>query len=113
MESWANSGVGRDLHLDMVSSSGTPSTTPRADLVAALRTAIRSGRLLPGTVLPPSRTLAADLGLARNTVAGAYAELVAEGWLTARQGSGTRVADRAREPQQTPACVGASRLHHR
>jgi GntR family transcriptional regulator/MocR family aminotransferase len=102
MESWANSGVGRDLHLDMASSSGTPSTTPRADLVAALRTAIRSGRLLPGTVLPPSRTLAADLGLARNTVAGAYAELVAEGWLTARQGSGTRVADRAREPQQTP-----------
>ncbi|MBO8193998.1 PLP-dependent aminotransferase family protein, partial [Streptomyces oryzae] len=68
---------------------------PRAALLTALRDAIRTGRLAPGTRLPSSRTLAADLGLARNTVADAYAELVAEGWLTAQQGSGTRVADRA------------------
>ncbi|PRC48353.1 PLP-dependent aminotransferase family protein, partial [Mycobacterium sp. ITM-2017-0098] len=54
------------------------------------------GRLAPGTLLPPSRTLAADLGLARNTVADAYAELVAEGWLASRQGSGTWVVDTAR-----------------
>jgi GntR family transcriptional regulator/MocR family aminotransferase len=40
--------------------------------------------------------LAADLGVARNTVADAYSELIAEGWLTARQGSGTRVAARAK-----------------
>lgn len=58
----------------------------------ALREAVQSGRLAPGTRLPPYRSLAADLGIARNTVADAYAELVAEGWLTARQGSGTRVA---------------------
>lgn len=58
----------------------------------ALRGAVRSGQLAPGTRLPPYRSLAADLGIARNTVADAYAELVAEGWLTARQGSGTRVA---------------------
>jgi GntR family transcriptional regulator/MocR family aminotransferase len=32
--------------------------------------------------------------MARNTVADAYAQLLAEGWLTARQGSGTRVAER-------------------
>src|SRR5262249_44838452 len=44
-----------------------------------------------GTMLPPSRTLATDLGLARNTVAEAYAELVAEGWLASRQGAGTWV----------------------
>src|ERR1700753_4398267 len=52
------------------------------------------GRLGPGTRLPSSRALAADLGIARNTVAEAYGQLVAEGWLTARQGSGTRVAER-------------------
>nr|WP_202447860.1 PLP-dependent aminotransferase family protein [Streptomyces sp. SID5468] len=61
----------------------------------ALREAVRSGRLTPGTRLPSYRSLAADLGIARNTVAEAYAELVAEGWLTARQGSGTQVAERA------------------
>ncbi|MEU9224657.1 PLP-dependent aminotransferase family protein [Streptomyces massasporeus] len=66
----------------------------RRGLTDALREAVRSGRLAPGTRLPSSRALAADLGIARNTVADAYADLVAEGWLTARQGSGTRVAAR-------------------
>ncbi|RBJ10905.1 PLP-dependent aminotransferase family protein [Micromonospora provocatoris] len=66
----------------------------------ALREAIRCGRLAPDTRLPPYRTLAQDLGIARNTVADAYAELVEEGWLSARQGSGTRVARRA-EPLRT------------
>ncbi|WP_137875160.1 PLP-dependent aminotransferase family protein [Rhodococcus sp. Q] len=88
MTSWANLGL--DLHLDLRGRSGV-----RAALAAALREDVRSGRLPPGVLLPPSRTLATDLGVARNTVADAYAELVAEGWLTARQGSGTRVAARA------------------
>jgi GntR family transcriptional regulator/MocR family aminotransferase len=67
----------------------------RARLEAALRDAVRTGRLGPGVRLPSSRALAADLGLARNTVAEAYGQLVAEGWLTARQGSGTRVTGSA------------------
>jgi GntR family transcriptional regulator / MocR family aminotransferase len=66
----------------------------RAGLEAELREAVRAGRLAPGSRLPSSRTLAADLGIARNTVAEAYAQLVAEGWLEARQGSGTWVAER-------------------
>ncbi|MFJ9697949.1 PLP-dependent aminotransferase family protein [Kitasatospora sp. NPDC101183] len=82
--------TGSDLHLDLPATGGR-----RAALMTALREAIRSGRLAPGTRLPPYRALAADLGLARNTAAEAYAELVAEGWLTARQGSGTAVAERA------------------
>ncbi|MFI6446396.1 PLP-dependent aminotransferase family protein [Kitasatospora sp. NPDC050543] len=86
-------GPGADLHLELAPGGGR-----RAALMQALREAVRSGRLTPGTRLPPYRTLAADLGLARNTVAEAYAELVAEGWLTARQGSGTRVAARATPP---------------
>ncbi|WKK26342.1 PLP-dependent aminotransferase family protein [Streptomyces olivoreticuli] len=91
-KTWAISGAGAgaDLHLDLTGPGGV-----RASLIRALRDAVRTGRLAPGTRLPASRTLAADLGLARNTVADAYGELVAEGWLTARQGSGTRVAPRA------------------
>ncbi|MFI8068484.1 PLP-dependent aminotransferase family protein [Streptomyces sp. NPDC086033] len=93
VESWVNYAerIGSDLHLEL---SGPGSK--RAALIRALREAVHSGRLAPGTRLPPYRSLAADLGVARNTVADAYAELVAEGWLTARQGSGTRVAERSR-----------------
>ena len=86
-KAWAISGV--DLHLELAGHR------VRAGLEAALREAVQTGRLAPGTRLPSSRTLAADLGIARNTVAEAYAQLGAEGWLTARQGSGTRVASTA------------------
>ena len=54
-------------------------------------------------MLPPSRTLAADLGLARNTVAEAYAELVAEGWLASRQGAGTWVVNSRADAAAQPA----------
>ncbi|MFF3624508.1 PLP-dependent aminotransferase family protein [Streptomyces sp. NPDC002467] len=88
--------TGTDLHLEL------PATGARRTALAqALREAVRTGRLAAGTRLPPYRTLAVDLGLARNAVADAYAELVAEGWFTARQGSGTRVADTA-APRTTP-----------
>jgi GntR family transcriptional regulator / MocR family aminotransferase len=73
-ETWAN---GLDLHLDV---SGT---RVRSRLEAALP---------EGARLPSSRTLAAALGIARNTVAEVYTQLTAEGWLTARGGSGTTVA---------------------
>ncbi|HXQ63066.1 MAG TPA: PLP-dependent aminotransferase family protein [Acidimicrobiales bacterium] len=93
---WSTFG-GRDLHLDMDGPGGR-----RASLEAALREAIRSGRLAARTRLPSTRALASDLGLARGTVTDAYDQLVAEGWLVARQGSGTRVAS-APIPTQTPA----------
>jgi GntR family transcriptional regulator/MocR family aminotransferase len=83
---WAISGV--DLHLDV------DGPHVRGALERSLREAVRSGRLAPGTRLPSSRALARDLGLARNTVANAYGQLVAEGWLEARQGAGTLVAHR-------------------
>src|ERR1035438_4541991 len=79
---------GVDLHLDL---SGT---RVRASLETALRDAVRTGRLSPGTRLPSSRALAADLDIARNTVAEVYSQLVAEGWLTAQTGSGTSLAAR-------------------
>ncbi len=100
-ETWVNSAerIGADLHLELSGPGGR-----RTALIRALRDAVRDGRLAPGTLLPPYRSLAADLGVARNTVAAAYAELVAEGWLTSRQGSGTRVAERA-EPLKAPSRV--------
>lgn len=63
-----------------------------AQLAQALRTAILTGQASPGTRLPATRNLAAELGLGRNTVADAYDQLTAEGYLEARVGSGTRVA---------------------
>ena len=81
---WAIGEV--DLHLEV------DGTRVRGALERTLRDALRGGRLPPGTRLPSSRSLARDLGLARNTVAAAYAQLVAEGWLEGRQGAGTRVA---------------------
>ncbi|MEO5705160.1 MAG: PLP-dependent aminotransferase family protein [Candidatus Limnocylindrales bacterium] len=59
---------------------------------SALRTAIAAGRLRPGAALPGSRTLAKELGVARITVATAYDQLVAEGYLDADARRSTRVA---------------------
>lgn len=55
--------TGSDLHLEL-SAPGSR----RAVLMTALREAIRSGRLAPGTRLRPYRSLAVDLALARNAV---------------------------------------------
>lgn len=72
----------------------------------ALLDAIRSGRLGVGDRLPTTRSLAQDLGVARNTVATAYERLVAEGFLEARVGDGTYVAGLA-APAAAPRHPGA------
>jgi GntR family transcriptional regulator/MocR family aminotransferase len=94
--------AGLDLHLDLTGAR------VRAGLERALREAVSGGRLLPGTRLPSSRALAADLGIARNTVADSYGQLIAEGWLEARHGSGTWVAERAAAAPATPAVPAAA-----
>ena len=94
--------AGLDLHLDL--SGGRP----RARLESALREAVRGGRLMAGTAMPSSRALARDLGLARNTVAEAYGQLVAEGWLSARHGSGTWVTERAGQLRSVGATADRS-----
>jgi GntR family transcriptional regulator / MocR family aminotransferase len=77
-----------DLHIAL--EAGGPR---RAQLERQLREGIRSGRLKAGSRLPPTRALASELGLSRGVVLDAYSQLVAEGYLVARQGSGTRVAE--------------------
>lgn len=75
------------LDLDNVAVRGR-----RAAIEAALRDAIRSGRLLAGSPLPSSRGLADDLGVSRSTIVAAYEQLTIEGFLVSRHGQGTRVA---------------------
>jgi GntR family transcriptional regulator / MocR family aminotransferase len=69
-----------------------PGVPLRRQLEDALRIAIRSGRVAPGSVLPPSRDLADELGVSRGVVVDSYSQLAAEGYLSAKRGSGTRVA---------------------
>src|SRR3984885_2888253 len=90
--------------------------TLRAQLERGLRQAIARKTLAPGTVLPPSRVLAAELGPSRlvvvracqQLVVGAYEQLVIEGYLEARQGSGTRVRAPGFDTRQASAGPGDS-----
>lgn len=61
-------------------------------LARAITDDVRRGRLKPGAALPGSRTLARALGVHRNTVLAAYAELEAEGWLTTEPAAGTFIS---------------------
>jgi GntR family transcriptional regulator / MocR family aminotransferase len=58
----------------------------------SIREAIRAGRLARGSSLPPTRVLAADLGVSRGVVVEAYQQLTAEGYLSSRAGGYTQVA---------------------
>ena len=61
-------------------------------IVDGVRRAVATGELSPGAQLPSVRGLATQLSINPNTVAKAYAELTAEGWLESRQGLGLYVA---------------------
>lgn len=76
---------------------------PGRGLESSLRTAIRAGRLHTGERMPSSRDLAAQLGVARGTVTAVYRQLLAEGYLEARHGSGTWIADVAPQVETRPA----------
>lgn len=69
-------------------------TPPYQQVVAQIRAAIERGDLTPESPLPTVRQLAGDLGIAPNTVARAYGELQADGWLIGDGRRGTRVAGR-------------------
>jgi GntR family transcriptional regulator/MocR family aminotransferase len=81
----------------------TASEPLHRQLADGLRGAIRSGRLAPHTRMPSTRVLATDLGVSRRLVVDAYSQLTAEGFLSSRHGSPTRVAtvDAASAPRHT------------
>ena len=94
------SGLGPELLLELDRSSTRPL---RAQLEAALRDAIRTGRIAGDERLPSSRALARELGVSRGLVQECYSQLLSEGYLTSHPGSATRVATGARSAAPRPA----------
>src|SRR5436309_6486160 len=70
----------------------------REQIEQQIRDGVRGGRLQAGIRLPPSRLLAAELGVSRGVVVEAYAQLTAEGYLVTRGSGGTRVASAGAQP---------------
>ena len=83
------------LPLSLQRGSGQPLASQLANQVRAL---VRNGALHPGDRLPSIRVLADDLSIARAGVEQAYDQLIAEGWLSARRGAGTYIAEVGRLP---------------
>ena len=82
----------------MIQSTIAPPKKPRSETVRQqiyleLRRAIEQGTFKPGTRLPASREQAATLGVSRNSVLWALERLQSEGYVVARVGDGSYVAD--------------------
>ncbi|WP_259666841.1 MULTISPECIES: rhizopine catabolism transcriptional regulator MocR [Rhizobium] len=77
---------------DMLVLDREASVPMHRQLYEKLRSEILAGRLKADTRLPPTRLMAEDLGVSRNTVISTYDALLAEGYLESRSGSGTWVA---------------------
>jgi GntR family transcriptional regulator/MocR family aminotransferase len=86
-------------------------------LYRELRDAILEGRLKPGALLPPTRPLAAECGVARGTVVRVFEQLLSEGYLESRVGSGTtvhrEVPDQFFSPAKTRAKASKTSLRGR
>ncbi len=67
-------------------------------IVDNVRVLLVEGTLRPGDSLPSVRRLAMELGVHFNTVAQAYRELAAEGWIDLKHGRGAEVVERAPTP---------------
>ncbi len=80
------------LSLDILSVDRASDDPMHRQIYAALRRFILDGQIAAHTLLPSTRSLAEDLKVGRNTVIAAYDQLLAEGFIEARAGSGTWVA---------------------
>jgi GntR family transcriptional regulator / MocR family aminotransferase len=85
----------------------------QTQIYASIRRAILDGVVRPGARLPSSRALAADLGISRTTTVLAFDQLAAEGYLTARSGSGTFVTRELPDDRLRPSVAvrGAASRH--
>ena len=73
-------------------------------LYEGIRDAIHSGNLKPGAALPATRSLANQLTISRMTVINAYDQLIAEGYLMTRPGSGTFVSTELPDERKMGRC---------
>ena len=80
------------LSLDILSVDRASDDPMHRQIYGALRRFILDGQIAAHTLLPSTRSLAEDLKVGRNTVIAAYDQLLAEGFIEARAGSGTWVA---------------------
>ena len=83
------------MRFEVIRESDTPLFR---QLYLQLRAAILSRRLRPGTKLPSTRELAAQLGVSRSAAVAAYEQLLAEGYTSGRHGSGTYISPDLPEP---------------
>lgn len=91
---------GRGTLVELPSDGQTAALHQR--IVAHLRKLIVDGALAPGARLPAQRLLAKDLRVSRNTIISALEQLVSEGFLETRIGSGTYVAPGVAAPRKGP-----------
>lgn len=104
------------LSLDILAVDRSADEPMHRQIYSALRRYILGGQIAPHTMLPSTRSLAEDLEVGRNTVIAAYDQLLAEGFIESRGGSGTWVAaiQRSREPTPLRTRAGsAERLSKR
>ncbi|WP_143276985.1 PLP-dependent aminotransferase family protein [Bordetella genomosp. 12] len=94
-------GTARDNH---------PERPLHALLFECLRHCVLDGSLPASSRLPPTRDLATQLALSRNTVAGAYDQLRAQGYTRAVTGSGTFISDQIPDELRAPTVQEALRI---
>ncbi len=79
------------FHFSGLTLNKTDKTPLHRQLYEYIRLRILQGQIKPDTRLPPTRTLAKELNISRNTVMNAYKQLIAEGYLETNMGADTRV----------------------
>jgi DNA-binding transcriptional regulator YhcF (GntR family) len=102
-DSEAQPSVGSGSELDVERDSDVPIST---QIYWQLAYQIDSGRLLPGSRLPPVRELGAALRVNPNTIRAVYRRLADGGYVTSRHGAGTHVADRPPQRRGAEALAG-------
>jgi DNA-binding transcriptional MocR family regulator len=93
------------MHLPGLQIDGESSVPVYRQIADGVRAAAEDGRLQPGRRLPPTRDLARQLGVNRQTVVAAYEYLAAEGWVQSHTGKGTYLVEPPGAAGQAPAAT--------